>query len=68
MFYARPMGGGEEERLMTERQVAEYLNLSLRTIQRWRAEGTGPPVLYAGNRPRYRKADVDAWLQRRPEK
>jgi predicted DNA-binding transcriptional regulator AlpA len=57
----------EEERLLTERQLAEYLNLSLRTVQRWRAEGTGPPVLYAKNVPRYRKAEVDAWLRRRAE-
>lgn len=59
------MGSGEEEQLLTERQVAEYLNLSLRTIQRWRVEGKGPPVLCAGNRQRYRKADVDEWLRRR---
>jgi excisionase family DNA binding protein len=57
----------EEERLLSEKEVARYLNLSLRTIQRWRAEGTGPPVLYAGRYPRYRKADVDAWLQRERE-
>jgi excisionase family DNA binding protein len=56
-----------EERLMSERELARYLNLSLRTIQRWRTEGKGPPVLWAGNRPRYRKADVDAWLERRDE-
>jgi excisionase family DNA binding protein len=57
----------EEERLMSERELARYLNLSLRTVQRWRAEGKGPPVLWAHNRPRYRKAEVDAWLQRRAE-
>jgi excisionase family DNA binding protein len=54
----------EEEQLLSERQLATYLNLSLRTIQRWRAEGKGPPVLYAGRYPRYRKSEVDAWLQR----
>jgi excisionase family DNA binding protein len=57
----------QEERLLTEKQVADYLNVTVRTVQRWRAEGTGPPVLYANNRPRYRRADVEAWLQRRDE-
>jgi excisionase family DNA binding protein len=57
----------EGEQLLTEKQVAEYLNVTVRTVQRWRAEGTGPPVLYARNRPRYRKADLDAWLERRDE-
>jgi excisionase family DNA binding protein len=52
---------------MSEPELARYLNLSLRTIQRWRAEGKGPPVLWAHNRPRYRKADVDAWLQRKSD-
>jgi excisionase family DNA binding protein len=56
-----------DERLMSERDLARYLNLSLRTIQRWRTKGEGPPVLWAGNRPRYRKAEVDAWLQRKAE-
>ena len=53
----------QEEQLLTEKQVADYLNVTVRTVQRWRTEGTGPPVLYAKNRPRYRKAAVDAWLQ-----
>lgn len=57
----------EDEKLLTEKQVAEYLNVTVRTVQRWRAEGMGPPVLYAYRSPRYRKADVDAWLQRRAE-
>jgi excisionase family DNA binding protein len=65
LFYGKGMT--EEEKLLTEKQVAEYLNVTVRTVQRWRAEGTGPPVLYAHNRPRYRKADVDAWLQPRGE-
>jgi hypothetical protein len=31
----------EDEKLLTEKQVAEYLNVTVRTVQRWRAEGTG---------------------------
>jgi len=34
------------------------------TLRRWRAEGSGPPALRAGRTVRYRRADVDAWLQR----
>jgi excisionase family DNA binding protein len=52
---------------MSERELARYLNLHLRTVQKWRAEGKGPPVLWAANRPRYRRSDVDAWLRRRAE-
>jgi excisionase family DNA binding protein len=49
---------------MTEQELAEYLRVALRTVRHWRAEGTGPKVLWAGGRPRYRKSDVDAWLER----
>jgi excisionase family DNA binding protein len=48
-------------------QVAELLKVSAGTVRRWRREGIGPPVLWAGDRPRYRRADVDAWLQRENE-
>ena len=41
--------------------VNEICNSTLGTP----AEGTGPPVLWAGDRPRYRRGDVDAWLRRR---
>jgi hypothetical protein len=56
-----------DDDLLTERELALYCRVSLRTVRRWRAEGTGPPVLWAGDRPRYRRGDVDAWLRRRAE-
>jgi excisionase family DNA binding protein len=56
-----------DETLLTEQELADYCRVSLRTVQRWRAEGIGPPVLWAGNRPRYRREDVDLWLRRRAE-
>jgi DNA-binding transcriptional MerR regulator len=54
-----------EERLLTQRQAAEYLNVSIVTLQRWRRKGIGPPsiVLPNGYR-RFRKSDLDAWLER----
>jgi excisionase family DNA binding protein len=53
---------------LTEAEVAELLKVSVGTVRRWRREGIGPPVLWAGGRPRYRRADVDAWLQRERER
>jgi excisionase family DNA binding protein len=58
----------ERDELMTEAELADYCRVSLRTVQRWRQRGTGSPVLWAGNKPRYRKSEVDAWLRRRAEK
>ena len=56
-----------DDPLLTEQELADYCRVSLRTVQRWRAEGTGPPVLWAGDRPRYRREDVDAWLRSRAD-
>jgi predicted DNA-binding transcriptional regulator YafY len=62
---------GNEGRLMTEREAAAYLRVSPRTLRRYRTEkpaGTGPPVAgYVGRSPRYRRADLDAWLKRGQE-
>lgn len=54
-----------DDELMTEQELADYCRVSLGTVQRWRYQGIGPPVLWAGNRPRYRKSQVDEWLERR---
>lgn len=47
---------------MTEKELAEYLGVSLSTARRLRFTDTGPPVVWLGSRPRYRRPDVDAWL------
>jgi excisionase family DNA binding protein len=52
-----------DERLWTEQQTADYLNVAVGTLRRWRAEGTGPRALRAGRTVRYRKSDVDEWLE-----
>ena len=52
---------------MTEAELADCCRVSPRTVQRWRQKGTGPLVLWAGNKPRYRKLEVDAWLRRKAE-
>lgn len=56
-----------DERLWTEQETAEYLQVAVGTLRRWRAEGSGPPALRAGRTVRYRRADVDAWLQRQAD-
>jgi phage terminase Nu1 subunit (DNA packaging protein) len=56
-----------DDDLLTESELADYVKVSVRTVQRWRSQGIGPPALWAANRPRYRRGDVDAWLRRRAE-
>jgi excisionase family DNA binding protein len=51
--------------LLTQQQLAEELQVSVRTLERWRQEGTGPAFIQVGRSPRYRRVDIDAWLEQR---
>jgi DNA-binding transcriptional MerR regulator len=54
-----------EERLLTQRQAAAYLNVSITTLQRWRRKGIGPPSIVLPNGyHRFRRADLEEWLGR----
>ncbi len=53
--------------LLTEAQVSDYLSVALATIRKWRQLKKGPPAIKLGAAVRYRRADVDAWLDSRPE-
>jgi excisionase family DNA binding protein len=48
--------------LLTSEQLAEYLQVPLATIYRWAYAGTGPVGLRVGRHRRYRRADVESWL------
>jgi excisionase family DNA binding protein len=50
-----------EDRLLTVRQLAAYLNVNDRTVLKLVAEGTLPGVK-VGNQWRFRKAMIDTWL------
>jgi predicted DNA-binding transcriptional regulator AlpA len=52
-------------RLNTEKQEAERLNLSERTLQAWRTRGDGPPYIKLGRAVRYDPTAVDTWLTTR---
>jgi predicted DNA-binding transcriptional regulator AlpA len=49
--------------LITQREVARRLTLSVRSLERWRVSGTGPRyVRLSRGRIAYRIEDVDAWV------
>lgn len=57
----------EVEHLLTRREVAELLNVSTRTLDRWREAGVGPAWMEFGgvvrSGIRYRRADVLRYLR-----
>jgi excisionase family DNA binding protein len=55
----------EEHELLTTAEAAMYLRVSIDTLKNWRRRQKGPPFKRVGERlVAYRKADLDAWLDR----
>jgi excisionase family DNA binding protein len=49
--------------LMNEKQVAEFLGVTVHALRRWRFENRGPQFIKPeGRLVRYREQDVEAWL------
>ena len=56
----------DDDALLTKKQLATALNTSERTIQRWLAAGTGPPVIRLPTGGlRWRWGSVKRWLEER---
>jgi len=54
------------EKLYTEKEVAEHFRVSVRAVQRWRADGKGPAFVTVGkNTVRYRAEDLAAYNDER---
>ena len=45
-------------------EAAELIGVSVRTLEKYRCTGGGPPFLKVGSRVLYLREDVEAWLQR----
>ncbi len=48
--------------LLSPTELAEYLNLPVKTIYTWRHTGHGPQGFRAGRHVRYREEDVQRWI------
>lgn len=46
-------------------EAAAYVGLSKPTLERFRITGEGPDFVKLGGAVRYRKDDLDRWLERR---
>ena len=51
--------------IMSRTQVAEYLGCSYSHLFQLKAAGRGPAWFKVGSRMKYRKADIDAWIEQR---
>jgi len=51
--------------MMSEKEVAKYLNVSVRTVQAWRGDGLGPRFVKLYQNVRYRQEDLEAFVSER---
>ena len=51
---------------LTVAQVAEYLGLSVRTVETYRADGRLPEPTMVGRTPTWTRAQIDQWQANRP--
>jgi excisionase family DNA binding protein len=52
-------------RLLTVEEVADRLQVPVRTIYGWRSRQEGPPGFRVGKHIRFSEEDLDAWLETR---
>lgn len=50
-----------EDSFLSQGAVAEMLDISERTLERWRLEGTGPPFFRFGRCCRYKRSLTLSW-------
>lgn len=48
---------------MTVSQAAEYLSISVPTLNRYRCQGVGPKYAKLGSNVRYTNVDLDEWAR-----
>lgn len=58
----RPRGLQNDE-IWSVQQVAEELQVPVKTLYAWRHQGTGPPAFRAGKYLRYMRSGVTSWIQ-----
>jgi excisionase family DNA binding protein len=52
-------------KLMPTAEAADYLKMARSTLAKARLHGTGPRFIKIGRAVRYRRADLDAWINAR---
>jgi predicted DNA-binding transcriptional regulator AlpA len=52
--------------IMNEHQVADYIGMSVASVRRWRTIRNGPKFLKIGSAVRYKREEVEGWLNSCP--
>ena len=52
----------EMDAVLSTEQVSAYLQIPVNTLYGWRYHGKGPRAIQVGRHLRYRRSEVDRWL------
>ena len=66
-FGERPDSPPLGDRLLSVEELANYLEVPVKTIYTWRHRNTGPKGFRVGKHLRFRWADVQTWVAERIE-
>jgi len=53
------------EPLIDVQQLADHLDVPVKTLYAWRYRREGPPAFRVGRHLRYRRSDIQRWIQQR---
>lgn len=53
------------EKLLSPRELAEYVGVPLSTVYQWNYARSGPPPIRVGKHIRFRECDIETWLRDR---
>lgn len=51
------------DKMLTPEELSDVLRIPVQTLYQWRTRGKGPAAVRVGRHLRYRRADVDLWLE-----
>jgi excisionase family DNA binding protein len=52
-----------DDQVWDDERTGEYLTVPVGTLANWRYQGKGPRFVKIGRHVRYRRSDVEAWLE-----
>lgn len=55
----------QHQNFLDSNEAAEYLGLQRTTLEAWRCRGGGPRFVKLGRAVRYRRVDLDTWIESR---
>lgn len=59
--------GDSGKPFLTVAELADYLEVPVKTLYNWRYHRRGPPGFRVGRHLRYRRSDVHEWIQSKLE-